>query len=140
MTSVGSKCSENTYISLRKEDNRRLTEAAKKISLKACLVRRRKRAERKSKGKGNDKVSYLSGAFGVEATPDIVVKSKKSKKKKESNTPKPKPAPQKRKPVIAKPEESVTSKPKLVARQFIKMKEIGITFIDDSTVQLIQMS
>lgn len=78
-SSVGSELSSNAYHSLRKEDKRRLIEAAKKISLKARLFRRRKRAERKSKVK--EKVSYLSGAFGVKDTPDEAAQSSKSQKK-----------------------------------------------------------
>jgi len=39
--------SSNTYKSLRKEDNQRLYEAARKVSMKARLAWRRKRAKKK---------------------------------------------------------------------------------------------
>ena len=81
LSSLGSELSGNAYWSLRQEDKRRLHEAARKISLKARLIRRKNRAKKKAANE-SVKYVYLAGGFGVKKTPglDFVVASKISLK------------------------------------------------------------
>jgi len=83
MTKLQGSMSQNTYQNLQREDKRRLFEAARKVSMKARLTRRRKRAEKKSKGE--TKTSYLAGSFGLKETP-VAFKSKKGKPTKSKTT------------------------------------------------------
>ena len=64
LSSLGSGLSGNTYRLLRQEDNRRLHEAARKISLKARLIRRKNRAKKKATNE-SIKCVYFAGGFGV---------------------------------------------------------------------------
>ena len=77
LSSLGSGLSGNTYRLLRQEDKRRLHEAARKISLKAWLIRRKNRAKKKATNE-SIKCVYFAGGFGVKKTPDLdfVVASK----------------------------------------------------------------
>ena len=61
--------SSNMLSALRHEDINRVKEAARKVSEKTRLLRRKKRGQRKSKS-ANETVSYLPGAFGVEKQPE----------------------------------------------------------------------
>ena len=61
----------NATKALHDENKRRLFEAARKISLKARLIRRKKRAEKKSKGQDKN-ITYLAGSFGINSTPDVI--------------------------------------------------------------------
>ena len=70
LSSLGSELSGNTYWSLRQEDKRRLHEAARKISLKARLIRRKNRAKKKAANE-SIKCVYFAGGFGVRKTPDL---------------------------------------------------------------------
>ena len=61
--------SSNMLSALRHEDINRVKEAARKVSEKTRLLRRKKRGQRNSKS-ANETVSYLPGAFGVEKQPE----------------------------------------------------------------------
>ena len=78
LSSVGVNLSANTYRALRKEDKRRLHQAARKVSMKACLIRRKKRGNKQSKG-SRSTASYVPGGFGLKKTleSDISVSNKK---------------------------------------------------------------
>ena len=59
----------NSFTIFRNIDSTRLNHAAKKISMKARLQRRKLRATRK--GGAEKGTSYISGAFGVQKTPEL---------------------------------------------------------------------
>ena len=64
---------------LRKADNVRVKKAARKITIKCRLHRRKMRAKTKSKTK--DKVTYMAGAYGLGAKPEDVTGIAKGKRK-----------------------------------------------------------
>lgn len=63
------KSTSNSLSILRAMDSNRLHNAAKKVSMKARLQRRKLRAKRK--GATEQAKSYISGAFGLEKTPEL---------------------------------------------------------------------
>eukprot|EP00795_Rhopilema_esculentum_P009884 gene9884-18474_t len=63
------KSTSNSLIILRDMDSKRLKNAAKKVSSKARLQRRKLRAKRK--GAVEKATSYISGAFGLHKTPEL---------------------------------------------------------------------
>ena len=68
--SYGANVSSNMLSSLRKIDKERVKNAAKKISVKARLDRRKRRAKLKSKNEPKA-ISYMAGAFGISKQPEI---------------------------------------------------------------------
>ena len=60
----------NTYQSLHQEDKKGLHEAARKISWKEWLIRRKNRSKKKAANE-SVKCVYLAGGFGVKNTPDL---------------------------------------------------------------------
>ena len=59
----------NSFAIFRNIDSKRLNNAAKKISMKARLQRRKLRAKRK--GVTEKGASYIAGAFGLQKTPEL---------------------------------------------------------------------
>ena len=71
---------ENTLNALREADKERIKKAAVKITGKARHTRRKLRA--KKKGSQKEKLSYLSGGFGVSKEPEIFMHEKQNRKRK----------------------------------------------------------
>ena len=83
--SMDLEISRNSLGSLRKLDTNRIKNAAKKISAKARLTRRKAQAKKKSKV--DQKQTYIPGGFGTSKEPelDFVLTGKKNKGSKKMN-------------------------------------------------------
>ena len=79
LKSLGVTPSENMLMALRKADSERVRKAAVKISVKACLCRRKLRAKKKCKPKS--KVTYLAGGFGLSQEPEELLTTHNIKRK-----------------------------------------------------------
>ena len=75
------KVSRNSLGSLKKLDAKRIQNAARKISAKARLTRRKARAKKHSKV--DQKQTYIPGGFGISKEPelDFILTGKKKEKK-----------------------------------------------------------
>ena len=92
LKSAGAVPSTSMLSALRQADALRVQKAARKVSVKCRLQRRKLRAKKKSKGK--EKITYMAGSFGLGATPEDIsilktkrkqaCKDEKPKKKKKS--------------------------------------------------------
>ena len=67
----------NTIIALRKQDNKRIKVAAKKVWVKYREQRRKQRAKRKAKA---DQNAYQAGTFGLSSKPDNTKSQRKAKR------------------------------------------------------------
>ena len=76
LKSVGVNPGINTIISLRKSDKERVKHAAKNITEKARLIRRKKRAKSKTE---TEKKDYFAGSFGLGKEAETLVNLKKRK-------------------------------------------------------------
>ena len=77
LKSSGIRPNENMLRALRKSDNERINRAAKRITEKARLHRRKLRAKRKNHGNENDK--YLAGSFGLGTQPENLMEKSNNK-------------------------------------------------------------
>ena len=117
----------NMLTALRKADNLRLKNSARKITEKCRLHRRKLRAKKKTSQK--EKTTYMAGGFGLGTKPEDV-----------TGILKPKTVNQKRKAATKNKKVSKTSKKQKVDVDFTKHNtdestiiEVPITFIHDDT-------
>ena len=71
LEAVGVKPGFNMLAAFRREDNIRVKNADYKCSMKSRIDSRKRRRERKSKTNTSDKVTYLSGGFGLSSEPEV---------------------------------------------------------------------
>lgn len=103
----------NSLAGFRKEDQNRIQNAERKISLVTRKARRKKRGERKSKGE-KTKTTYHPGAFGLSVEPDVDIDVVKKSKK----------------PKIQKPK----SKKDSLTENVENIDTVSLVFVCDSTV------
>ena len=137
--SIDLPLSANSLFEFHKEDEKRIKNAERKISVKARMARRKQRAKRKSKGAAT-KTSYLSGGFGLSKEPEVNIDGDKDPKKQVSKKQSKKP-PKLQKVVKTKksfnkpgPENNVDSDDDVSLSELAGLR---ITFVDDKDVKII---
>lgn len=120
LESAGVKVSANMLQGVRKEDSLRIKVAAKKITEKARMRRRKLRAEKKSKK--DDVVTYKAGSFGLSAEPEDITGAVDHVDRNETNN--------KDKRVNLKDN-------KATRKRANAMDKIEITFVDESDIDFV---
>ena len=123
MTALGIQPGKKMKTALLKQNKRRIKNAAVKISLKYRQHRRKRRADKKSKD--NDQVVYMSGAFGLTSTPEILFEKEGKRKKEKSSGQK-------------KKVKRVLIKEKCQIARSTENKKICITFVDETQIKMVK--